>query len=203
LTAETVITLLEDTDDYQAFELAVTADYEAETAVERELVLRLASLLWRLRRATSIETRLFQIQNEIVRTPASSKQIQPRPKDRTVMALFRNGEPTTGVLIDNMCGDDRDTRKNRRFADFEPQPGSVTTVRLDMARCFLHLANLENNALERLGRYEAALWRQVRQTLFTLERLRWQAASARNSRTRDRWQRTIRSALDPDPSDFR
>ena len=30
--------------------MAVTADYDAQTAVERELVLRLASLLWRLRR---------------------------------------------------------------------------------------------------------------------------------------------------------
>ena len=31
------------------FEMAVTADYDAQSAVERELVLRLASLLWRLR----------------------------------------------------------------------------------------------------------------------------------------------------------
>ena len=62
LTAETVIGALEDADDYTAFELAVTADYEPETAVERELVLRLASLLWRLRRASMIESGLFEIQ---------------------------------------------------------------------------------------------------------------------------------------------
>jgi hypothetical protein len=37
---------LEDADDRKAFELAVTSNYDAETAVERELVLRLASLLW-------------------------------------------------------------------------------------------------------------------------------------------------------------
>ena len=49
LTAETVISALEDAKDYQAFEAAVTSDYDAETAVERELVLRLASVLWRLR----------------------------------------------------------------------------------------------------------------------------------------------------------
>ena len=60
LTAETVIAGLEDAEDYQAFEAAVTADYDAETAVERELVLRLASVLWRLRRATGIETGLFE-----------------------------------------------------------------------------------------------------------------------------------------------
>jgi hypothetical protein len=32
----------------------VIADYDAETALQRELVLRLASILWRLRRTTSI-----------------------------------------------------------------------------------------------------------------------------------------------------
>jgi hypothetical protein len=50
LTAETVIDGLEDSEDYLGFEAAIIADYDAETAVERELVLRLASLLWRLRR---------------------------------------------------------------------------------------------------------------------------------------------------------
>ena len=62
LTAETVIDALEDADDYSAFELSITADYDAQSATERELVLRLASLLWRLRRATAIESGLFKIQ---------------------------------------------------------------------------------------------------------------------------------------------
>ena len=39
LTAETVIDALEDAEDYAAFEMAVTADYDAQSAVERELVL--------------------------------------------------------------------------------------------------------------------------------------------------------------------
>ena len=60
LTAETVIAAFEDSADYEAFEAAVTADYDAEMAVERELVLRLASVLWRLRRSTLIETGLFE-----------------------------------------------------------------------------------------------------------------------------------------------
>ena len=38
-----MIRLLEDPDDYRAFEQAVTADYDAETAFERELIFRLAS----------------------------------------------------------------------------------------------------------------------------------------------------------------
>jgi hypothetical protein len=42
LTAETVVVVLEDIEDYQAFDAAIIADYDARTVVERELVLRLA-----------------------------------------------------------------------------------------------------------------------------------------------------------------
>src|SRR5204863_5150247 len=62
LTAETVIGALEDAEDYKAFEAVVINDYDAQSAVERELVLRLASLLWRIRRTTIMETGLFEIQ---------------------------------------------------------------------------------------------------------------------------------------------
>ncbi len=39
LTAETVIGALEDAEDYKAFEATIIADYDAQSAVERELVL--------------------------------------------------------------------------------------------------------------------------------------------------------------------
>jgi len=45
LTAATVIGALEDAEDYKAFEAVVIADSDAQSAVERELVLRLASTL--------------------------------------------------------------------------------------------------------------------------------------------------------------
>jgi hypothetical protein len=44
------------------FEAAIIADSDAQSAVERELGLLLASLLWRLRRATTMENGLFEIQ---------------------------------------------------------------------------------------------------------------------------------------------
>ncbi len=61
---------------------SVTADYEAETAVERELVLRLASVLWRLRRATAIETVLFAmpIQEILNGRPADVGDSEPGPR---------------------------------------------------------------------------------------------------------------------------
>jgi hypothetical protein len=51
---------MEDAEDYKAFEISITAAFDAQTAVERELVLRLASVMWRLRRSTAIETGLLQ-----------------------------------------------------------------------------------------------------------------------------------------------
>src|SRR5437660_10740034 len=82
LCAETVIENVEDIEDYRAFEAAVIADYDAQTAVERELVLRLASLLWRLRRATSIETDLLRIQAEILRERSQAAQQDTKPEPR-------------------------------------------------------------------------------------------------------------------------
>jgi hypothetical protein len=42
----------------------------------------------------------------------------------------------------------------------------------NLTYCFLRLANLDNGVFGRLGRYEAALWRQVVQTLFALQTVR-------------------------------
>ena len=94
LTAETVIGRLEDPADYRAFEQAVTTAYDAETAVERELVLRLASLLWRLRRATSVETGLLQIQCE---ANAASDPASPKLPGEVceVIEIFQSGRDSS------------------------------------------------------------------------------------------------------------
>jgi anti-sigma-K factor RskA len=81
LTAETVIGALEDAEDYKAFEAAIAADYDAQSAVERELVLRLASLLWRLRRSTTIETGLFEIQADHLREFRRAQQVNPASRE--------------------------------------------------------------------------------------------------------------------------
>ena len=56
--------------------------------------------------------------------------------------------------------------------------------RIALAWCFLRVINLTDDAFERLGRYEAALWRQVRQTLFSLEGLRLGRSAKRRSHYR-------------------
>src|SRR5258708_39904108 len=77
LTAETVIAALEHKDDYQAFVAEIAADYQPRSAVETELVSRLASLLWRLRRSTRIETGLFQIQAELLQNHGGGSRRRP------------------------------------------------------------------------------------------------------------------------------
>src|SRR5215470_13026947 len=95
LTAETVIADLEDRGDYEAFEAAVTSCYEAESAVERELVLRLASVLWRLRRAIGIETALFESMGTQSRKPAANGSAG-LVKLSTLEKLLERPNSTTG-----------------------------------------------------------------------------------------------------------
>ena len=91
LTAETVIGALKNAEDYKAFEAAITADYDAQSAVERELVLRLASLLWRLRRATTMETGLFEIQADHLIERKQARQVHPTSRE-LVYTLFGRTE---------------------------------------------------------------------------------------------------------------
>jgi hypothetical protein len=72
-----VIGALEDAEDYQAFEATIIADYDSQSAVESELMLRLASLLWRLRRTTIMEAGLFEIQGEHLRDYRQADQLLP------------------------------------------------------------------------------------------------------------------------------
>jgi hypothetical protein len=161
LTAETVIGALEDAEDYQAFEAAIKADYDAQSATERELVLRLASLLWRLRRATSIETGLLEIQADQLVGLKKQRQIA-RSSRQVVYALFGH----SSAQIEDDEGSTGDSGKV-----FEAPPNPLTHSSLDVARSFLRLANLPNFALDRLSRYETALSRQLAQILFALSSL--------------------------------
>jgi hypothetical protein len=176
LTAETVVVDLEDIEDYRAFEAAVIADYDARTAVERELVLRLASLLWRIRRATAIETDLLAIQAEILSDHRNEYETGDDPEHKPQSALHRVLQRAIGPSLCRHSGngsnhvDQSDTIDGQRDLEApDDDPGGISR---SLTYCFLRLANLDNGVFERLGRYEAALWRQIVQTLFALQTLR-------------------------------
>jgi len=153
LTAETVIDALEDVEDYAAFEMAVTADHDAQSAVERELVLRLASLLWRLRRATAIESGLFKIQAKHLLQFRRQRQAR-QEREKIIDAKYRDAMAT-----DDTMQQDRDS------SAISTEPNDKSD---DLTRAFVRLSNLPTYPLDRLSRYEATLWRQACQILFTL-----------------------------------
>ena len=167
LTAETVIGNLEDEEDYKAFELSVTSDFDAPTTVERELVLRLASLLWRLRRATAIETGLLQLQSDII---AELQRPHEAPEEADQSA--------SDEVLSWSDRADRNENLNRLALRYigRSNPDGVdersNAPNSEIARCFLRLAHLDNGAFDRANRYETALWRQVGQVLLTLDFLR-------------------------------
>jgi hypothetical protein len=66
LADQTVVTTLEHALSYRAFERAVVGSIDPRSVIELALAHRLASLLWRLRRASAIETGLFELQNEFL-----------------------------------------------------------------------------------------------------------------------------------------
>ena len=153
LTAETVIQFLEDQEDYKTFELSITADFDARTAVERQLVLRLAGLLWRLRRATAIESGLLQIHSNIECGERQGDSTSVRQCTTTTIKAIAELMPTLSSERDHSAK-------------------AGQTYNAEIAARFLALNRVDEGAFERLNRYETALWRQVRQLLVTLEFLR-------------------------------
>jgi hypothetical protein len=171
LTAETIVEGLEDPEDYKAFETAITADYDPQSAVERELILRLASLLWRLRRATSIESGLLHRQRKM------------QELGRTLQC------PEHDHNLDDIApGDTRQELYPQ--VDPEDAPRGPCDVREDITQCFVRLIKLDKKVFTRLNRYETALWRQTVQTLFAL-----QALERRNWRPIGPGQRLARSSI--------
>ena len=66
LADQTVVQGLEDVRSYRAFERTLVGSVDPRSVIELALVHRLASLLWRLRRACAIETGLFEMQGELL-----------------------------------------------------------------------------------------------------------------------------------------
>jgi hypothetical protein len=159
LTAETVIASVEDREDYQAFELAVASDYDADGAVERELVLRLANVLWRLRRANAIETALLEWAQAENETPAAH--------DAQFAQVGGEGSPPSPV-----GSQQRVTTVAEQAQGSDGHSTAMAAQMRALAQVYLRLATVPTFPLDRLCRYEHTLWRQARQLVVTLESLR-------------------------------
>jgi hypothetical protein len=150
--------------DYEAFERAVISDYDAESAVERELVLRLASVLWRLRRATGIESGLFESVIE-----DSHKCEQHRLSHENLGEVADLAERRRLSLGETK---ESDAAERNELLQFKKRISRT-------AFCAWQIC--QPSPLDRLSRYEHVLWRQARQSVFTLESLRRRRREPRRS----------------------
>jgi hypothetical protein len=168
LTTETVIDVLEDPADYKALEAAINADYRPGTNFELELVARLVSLLWRLRRAVAIESGLLSIQAETLRKRNARNTPNSEKPDKNKLSIFYRLIPP--LAPEGQIGFDQQTRESNRNIESVPEKhfAEPKAAGSDIARSFLRLANLDSGAFERLGRYEMSLWRQTVQTILLL-----------------------------------
>src|SRR5262249_5348827 len=128
--------------------------------VARELVLRLASLPWRLRRANAIEANLFEIQAEALQEQGVAIGASERDPDQTAL----RSRPINGsAQVDDLT----DSAFSLEGASIDYK---LTSRQL--THCFLRLVHLDAGVFERLSRYEAALWRQTVQILIALNPIR-------------------------------
>jgi len=100
----------------------------------------LASLLWRLRRATTIETGLFGIQAEHLSDFRKKHQISPTSREIVYTLFNANSDRQTapyGIL--NAIG-------TRSASELTSVQGQVVPD-VELARCFLRLCNLTNDGL--------------------------------------------------------
>jgi hypothetical protein len=125
-------------------------------------VLRLASVLWRLRRATTMETGLFEIQAGHLHDYQQNRQLLLSSRD-VIHAVFGRADSARVHAVSRSAADKMETVPN--------SGKNADAPNVAFARCFLRLANLPNFALDRLSRYEATLWRQAGRILYALETL--------------------------------
>ena len=170
LADQTVVNTLEDVRCYRAFERALIGSVDPRSALELALVHRLASLLWRLRRACAIETALFEIQGELLlagQRDASHRLSQPGTLRTFPQANGHNKSPGSNGR-DHPRASDHD---NSLSTTMRAAPGRWSKSRT-VAQCFLRLSNLDPTLLDRVGNYEARLWRQAAQTIWTFDAMR-------------------------------
>src|SRR5215831_15878085 len=174
LADQTVVKVVEDVRAYRAFERVLIGSVDPRTVIELELVHRLASLLWRLRRASAIETGLFELQGGSL--PAHRQDPSRGPRQPGTPSTRANGHskgPGSNGRDDPPASDQETLSTSLR-----PPPASCSNSRT-IAQCFLRLCRLDPTLLDRVGSYEARLWRQAAQTIWTLETMRQPPPSVR------------------------
>jgi hypothetical protein len=170
LADQTVVKTLEHVRSYRAFERALVGSVDPRSVIELALTHRLASLLWRLRRAGAIETGLFELQGEFLLARGQGPSGGPNQPGMLPNASRANGH---GKAFGSNGRHHPPARDQEPLStSMRPPPLALRSKSRAIAQCFLRLSNLDPTLLDRAGSYEARLWRQAAQTIWTLEAMR-------------------------------
>ena len=164
LADQTVVKTVENVRSYRAFERVLIGSVDPRSVIELELVHRLASLFWRLRRVSAIETGLFELHGETL--PARRQDPSRGPRQPGTPPTRANGHsksPGSNGRVDPPA-----SNQEPPAASMRPRLGPSRAI----TQCFLRLANSDPTLFDRAGAYEARLWRQAAQTIWTLEAMR-------------------------------
>ena len=170
LANQTVVKTLEDARSYRAFERTLVGSIDPRSVIELALVHRLASLLWRLRRASAIETGLFELQGELLSARGQAPSREPSQPGTLATPNLANGH-SKGPGSNGRDHPPISAHDNSLSTTMRAAPGRWSKSRT-IAQCFLRLSNLDPTLLDRVGSYEARLWRQAAQTIWTLDAMR-------------------------------
>lgn len=151
LAAQTIVANLEDIKSYKLFERSIVSRINPRSIIELELTYRLASLFWRLRRASAIEVELLQLQAE----KRPDAKVQP-----TLRADIRSRVQS------------RISRSSRSSAQEIKSDGSA-------AKCFIRIFRQIPHLLDRAAVCETRLWRQAAEVIWMLDALRRPVPPAR------------------------
>jgi hypothetical protein len=125
-------------------------------------VLRLASLLWLLRRASAIESGMFKLQAKHLLWLRQQRR-GSEERQKTIDSMCRNAVANGDGLERDDLADNVEGGSDLSSAPNEPYD--------DVTQSFVRLSNLPTCSLGRLRRYEVTLWCQARQIVSTLQRL--------------------------------
>ena len=163
LMAETIVDVLEDAAAYKALQRAIHTDYRPKSNFELELVGRLVSLLWRLRRAVAIESGLLGISAKALCKQDPTNNVQPNYDEVPVFcAHIATLVPKAHTNSNQGRADLNDITEDRSECLAKKK------LKFGIARSFVQISHIEDGAFERLGRYEARLWRQAVQVILLL-----------------------------------
>ena len=138
LADQTVVRNVEEVRAYRAFERALVGSIDPRSVIELALVHRLASLLWRLRRASAIETGLFEIRGEFLLARPKGPSHRPSQTGTLPARTLANGHKT----VPGSNGRDDPLASNQEplsTTSTRPPPGPWSKSRA-IAQCFQRLS---------------------------------------------------------------